>query len=141
MAENNPSGGAEPKPVGADLIIPVAAIIFTIYYISTIIGMKWEAQVSAFLVGGILFFLCTIFLIKTFFEVRSGKATLSFEALVNPISVIPKRVMLFGLTLLYILFLFRMVGSPLLHSRSCRWRCWCCRIGRTNGSSLACQQP
>ena len=102
MAENNPSGGAEPKPVGADLIIPVAAIIFTIYYISTIIGMQWEAQVSAFLVGGILFFLCTIFLIKTFFEVRSGKATLSFEALVNPISVIPKRVMLFGLTLLYI---------------------------------------
>jgi hypothetical protein len=102
MAENNPSDEAGPKPIGADLIIPVAAIIFTIYYISTILDMKWEAQVSAFLVGGILLFLCAIFLIKTFLEVRSGKATMSFEALINPISAIPKRAMLFGLTFLYI---------------------------------------
>ena len=104
MAENDPSGDAAPKSIGADLIIPVSAIVFTIYYISTIIDMKWEAQVSAFLVGGILLVLCTIFILKTLLQVRSGKATLTFDDIVDPVSAIPKRFMLFGLTLSYIIF-------------------------------------
>lgn len=103
MAENIPSGGDEPKSIGAELIIPVSAIIFTTYYISTIYDMKWEAQVSAFLVGGILYTLCTIFIIRSFLQVRAGKATMTFDTLVHPISAIPKRVMLFGLTLSYII--------------------------------------
>ena len=103
MAENDPSGGAEPKSIGADLIIPVSAVIFTIYYISTIVDMKLEAQVSAFLVGGILLALCAVFILKTILQVRSGKATLTFDDIVHPVSAIPKRFMLFGLTLSYII--------------------------------------
>ena len=102
MGESIPSGGDGPTSVGAELIIPVSAIIFTTYYISTIIDMKWEAQVSAFLVGGILYTLCTIFIIKTLLQARAGKVKLSFDTLIDPISAIPKRVMLFGLMVLYI---------------------------------------
>ena len=103
MADKNLSIDAEPKSIGADLIITVSAIIFTIYYISTIIDMKWEAQVSAFLVGGILLILCTIFIFRTILQVRSGKATLSFNSIVNPTSAIPNRLMLFALMALYII--------------------------------------
>ncbi len=44
----------EKKHVGGELVIPVAALIFTIYYFVTIIDVPWTAQVSALFVGTIL---------------------------------------------------------------------------------------
>ena len=37
--------------IGGELIIPIAAVIFTLYYFSTIAHSPWTAQVNAFLVG------------------------------------------------------------------------------------------
>ena len=51
--EPSPDGPGK-KSLGPDLIIPVAAILFTLYYFSTIIDSPWTAQVSAFFVGSIL---------------------------------------------------------------------------------------
>jgi hypothetical protein len=36
------------QPLGSDLIIPTAAVIFTLYYFYSIIDTPWTAQVSAF---------------------------------------------------------------------------------------------
>ena len=53
--ENGQKSGKPEKPaVGAELVLPVAALLFTIYYFTTIINVPWTAQVSAFFVGTIL---------------------------------------------------------------------------------------
>ncbi|MBT3361541.1 MAG: tripartite tricarboxylate transporter TctB family protein [Rhodospirillales bacterium] len=97
------SGGtSEKKHVGGELLIPVAGIIFTIYYFSTILDSPWTAQVSAFFIGSVLTLLVTIFLIKTFVEVRNGKVDLQLGPLIAPNAMIPKRVALLALTIGYI---------------------------------------
>ena len=43
-----------PRQLGGELVIPVLAVVFTLYYFSSIWNSPWTAQVSAFMVGGIL---------------------------------------------------------------------------------------
>ena len=99
------SENREKTPVGADLLIPGAAIAFTLYYFSTIIDSPWTAQVSAFFVGSILLALCLILLASIARRVARGEASLRFDPLITPAAVVPKRLALFGLTLGYIFFI------------------------------------
>jgi hypothetical protein len=92
----------EKKHLGGDLVIPVAALAFTLYYFSTIIDSHWTAQVSAFFIGAILIFLILIFIVKSVVSLRRGEADLGMDSLLNPRSFILKRLALLGLTLGYI---------------------------------------
>jgi hypothetical protein len=92
----------EKKHLGGDLVIPVAALAFTLYYFSTIIDSHWTAQVSAFFIGAILIFLILIFIVKSVVYLRRGEADLGMDSLLNPRSFILKRLALLGLTLGYI---------------------------------------
>lgn len=69
------------KPVrqlGGELVIPVLAIGFTLYFFSTIWNSPWTAQVSAFAVGGILLLVCGIFVLRCILWLRAGQGTLGF---------------------------------------------------------------
>ena len=103
MDEQSGTGKPEKKAIGGDLVIPVAALFFTLYYFTTIIDSPWTAQVSAFFVGTILIFLVIVFLVVTVRSVVRGEADWRFESLLAPVSYIPKRIALFGLTLGYII--------------------------------------
>ena len=61
MAEDTGNKNLERKSIGSELIIPVAALLFTIYYFYTIIDAPWTAQVAAFIVGSILIVLIMFF--------------------------------------------------------------------------------
>ncbi len=89
----------EKKHLGGDLVIPVAALAFTLYYFSTIIDSPWTAQVSAVFIGSILIFLILIFIVKSVVSLRRGDADLGMDSLLNPRSFILKRLALLGLTL------------------------------------------
>jgi Tripartite tricarboxylate transporter TctB family len=102
MADTTPSRDSAPRPIGAELIIPIAAIAFTVYYFWTILGTPWTAQVSAFFVGTILLLLSVAFVAKRAFEVRRGRATLGLGDLVTHADVTSGRAAIFVLTLLYI---------------------------------------
>lgn len=103
MAEHPREAVAERKPVGGELIIPVIAFVFTLYYFWTIIDVPWIAQVSAFFVGVILIFLLAIFFIRTGLQVRRGEADLRVHTLIDPVWFLPKRLGLLGLTIGYVL--------------------------------------
>lgn len=92
----------ERKHVGGDLIIPVAGIAFAFYYFSTIIESPWTAQVSAVFVGSVLIVLVLMLLIKTTLLVSRGEADLRLDNLVAPRAFVPKRLILFALTIGYI---------------------------------------
>ncbi len=94
----------EKKHAGGELVIPVAALLFTIYYFVTIIDVPWTAQVSALFVGTILIVLIGVFLVKTVKAVRAGDADFGMQALVEPVSFVPKRLVLFAITFGFIIF-------------------------------------
>ena len=107
------TGEPEKKHIGADLVIPAVAVIFTLYYFSTIINwpwnpderyISWTAQVSAFFIGSVLIALIAAFAIYKFMEIRQGKADLGFQRLTEPFSFMPTRAGLFALTISYIFF-------------------------------------
>ena len=104
---NNPTrpdtGNAEARPpVGGQLVIPVAAVLFTLYYFTTIIDSPWTAQVSAVLIGGILIALCLIFIAKQGFRVYRRRATLGLSELYSAQDLTSGRAALFTITLGYI---------------------------------------
>ena len=100
------------RPVGGDLIIPIAAVAFTLYYFASIIDSPWEAQVNAFFVGSILLVLVLILLIKTGYELRSGEASLRLGALIEPVRMAPKRLILLLLAIGYV-FVIEWLGFTL----------------------------
>lgn len=129
MSNAPESESGEKQSLGSDLIIPVAAIAFTLYYFYSIIDTPWTAQVSAFFNGSILLLLCAIFLIGVAARRMRGEGTLRFNTLLEPVAVAPKRAALFALTVAYILcidwagftittFLFLVLGMLLLSGRN-----------------------
>jgi len=106
MHMSEQQGGGSPtgdrRHVGGELIVPVAGLLFTIYYFSTIIESPWTAQVSAFFVGAILTALIVAFLIKTGIEWTRGAVDLKAGPIADPIALVPKRIALLALTIGYI---------------------------------------
>ena len=102
MADTTPSRDAEPRPIGAQLIIPIAATAFTVYYFTTILDTPWTAQVSAFFVGTILLILCVGFVAKQAYELRRGRVTLGLGDLVTHADWSSGRAAIFALTIFYI---------------------------------------
>lgn len=85
------------------MIIPIAAVAFTLYYFSSIINSPWEAQVNAFFVGTILIFLVAIQLVRSARQLLTGEGDLSLGELFGPRAILPKRLLLLLFTLGYLL--------------------------------------
>jgi hypothetical protein len=104
MTDRDGQEEPEKKSLGGDLILPIGAFLFTLYYFYTIISVPRIAQISAFFVGTILIFLLILLGVRIAKEVKAGTADLGLGRLVEPRSFIPKRLALLGLTLGFIFF-------------------------------------
>ena len=93
------------RQIGGELVIPVLAIAFTLYYFSTIIDSPWTAQVSAGALGSVLLVLCTVFVVRSAVELRRGEGAFGFANLVNREDLSTGRVWLFLATLGYCLLI------------------------------------
>ncbi len=71
------------RQLGGELLIPAMAVAFTIYYFTTIWNSPWTAQVSAFLVGGVLLAVCAAFVLRCALLLSQGGASLGFGNLVS----------------------------------------------------------
>jgi hypothetical protein len=105
MEDQSDARKRERKAIGGELIIPVAALAFTIYYFVTILDVPWSAQVSAFFVGAILILLVIAFFIRTTVALLRGEVTLRPGQILQPVSFIPKRIVLTALIISYIFFI------------------------------------
>jgi hypothetical protein len=94
--------GSERRHIGGELVIPIAALAFTLYYFVTIAASPWTAQVSAFFVGTILIVLILVFFIRAGLLLRRGSADLRLDGLFAPTRFINKRLGLLALTIGYI---------------------------------------
>lgn len=96
------------RQIGGELVIPLIAVGFTIYFFSTIWNSPWTAQVSAFLVGGILLFVCAIFFVRSVIWLRRGEGTLGFGNLISMDDMRTGRIGLFATTIAYVAFIDRL---------------------------------
>jgi hypothetical protein len=102
MDEHRSPRRRQTRPVGGDLIIPIAALAFTLYYFSSIISSPWEAQVNAFFVGSILIVLVAVQLVRSGRQLLIGEGDLRLGDLVGPSAIFCKRLLLLLLTIGYV---------------------------------------
>ncbi len=93
------------KGVGADLIIPAAALLFTLYYFWSIWNSPWTAQVSAFFVGTILMVLIAAFILKTAIALYRKEVHLGVAELLAPRSLLSMRIGLLMMTIGYVIII------------------------------------
>ncbi|MCG6904866.1 MAG: tripartite tricarboxylate transporter TctB family protein [Rhodobacter sp.] len=97
-----------PRQLGGELVIPVLAVIFTLYFFATIWNSPWTAQVSAFMVGGILLLTCTIFMVRCVLWLRQGSASLGFGNLFSRDDIVTGRIGLLVCTVGYCVLIDRL---------------------------------
>ncbi|HEY9057280.1 MAG TPA: tripartite tricarboxylate transporter TctB family protein [Aurantimonas sp.] len=66
------------KPVGADLIIPVAAGAYAIYYVLSVWNFPWQAQMSGIILAALMLLLVGIYLVRVVIGLRRERYTLGF---------------------------------------------------------------
>ena len=97
-----------PRALAGELLIPILAVAFTLYFFSTIWNSPWTAKVSAYLVGGVLLTVCAIFFVRFAVMYKNGKALLSFGYLFSRDDISSGRVGLVILTVAYCAFIDRL---------------------------------
>ncbi len=106
---------SEPKPkqqIGGESIIPIIALIFTLYYFHSIVDSPWTAQVNAFMVGSVLILVIGIFFYSRIKMLIDGDAEIRFSKLLAPYDILGKRLTFIGITIGY-LFVINWVGFTL----------------------------
>lgn len=103
-----PSNSEPPRMLASELIIPVLAVAFTLYFFSSIWNSPWTAKVSAFMVGGILLTVCAIYFLKFAVNYRKGRALLSFGYLFSREDIASGRLGLAIATIAYCVLIDRM---------------------------------
>ena len=94
-----------PRQIGGELVIPILAVGFTIYFFSTIWNSPWTAQVSAFIVGGILLLVCAIFFVRAGIWLVRGEGTLGVGNLFTMDDIRTGRIGLLVTTIAYVMFI------------------------------------
>ena len=105
MDKESKSSKPGKENVSGELVIPIAAVIFTLYYFLTIIKSPWTAQVSAFFIGAVLITLASILTINRLLLVKRGAAELGIRQLAGSSSLMLRRVGLLILTISFIVTL------------------------------------
>lgn len=94
--------GAEKESLGGDLVIPALALAFAAYFFVSIADLNWEAKANGVMIGAILVGLVAIQIGRVVLRLRAGTATLGFARLIEPLHVLPQRLLMVALTALFI---------------------------------------
>jgi hypothetical protein len=94
-----------PRQIGGELVIPIVAVGFTLYFFTTIWNSPWTAQVSAFMVGGVLLTVCAIFFVRCALWLSRGEGTLGFGNVFTMDDIRTGRIGLLLTTIGYVAFI------------------------------------
>ena len=91
-----------PKAYGADLVIPVLAGAFTVYFLWTISGLEWEAKANGVFVGAALLILVAAQVVRALAGIARGRGRLGFGPLLEPREALPKRLGMLAITIAFV---------------------------------------
>ena len=89
-------------PLGADLVIPLLALAFVIYFFVDIRGLDWEAKANGVIIGSTLLVLIAAQVARIAWQVAKKRATLSTRPLWEPREVMGKRLGMVAVTIAFI---------------------------------------
>ena len=95
----------EKAPLGADLVIPLLALGFAIYFFWSIADLAWEAKANGVVIGVALIALVVVQVARIALAVAQGRADLRTDVLWQPRDVLVKRVGMVAVTIAFILLL------------------------------------
>jgi hypothetical protein len=97
---------ASPKaPLGADLVIPLLALGFAIYFFWSIADLAWEAKANGVVIGAALVGLVLIQVARVALALARGQGDLRTDPLWQPREVLLKRIGMVAVTVVFILLL------------------------------------
>lgn len=96
---------SEPKqrPRLVDLIIPLLAVGYSIYYVASVQNFPFQAQITGLLLGSILGFLCMVLFIRFVWQARHAGVRIGWIELIGDMPIGPRRLVFTGLILVSIL--------------------------------------
>jgi hypothetical protein len=96
---------SQKPPLGADLVIPLLAIGFSIYFFWSIADLAWEAKANGVVIGVALVALVVLQVARIALAVARGQGDLSTAPLWQPREVLLKRLGMVAVTVAFILLL------------------------------------
>ncbi len=90
------------ESLGADLVIPLLALAFAVYFFISIADLAWEAKANGVLIGTVLVVLIGLQAVRIGTRLVRGTGVLSFDRLLQPHYAQGKRI---GMVLLTVLFI------------------------------------
>lgn len=91
-----------PQRFGADLLLPVAASLYAIYYVASVWSFPPEAQRSGFFLAGLLLCLTTVFFVRTAIGALRGGWRFDISPLLGPYQGRGARLAFVALILVYL---------------------------------------
>jgi hypothetical protein len=91
------------KPVGADLILPVAASLYAIYYVASVWDFPPEAQRSGIFLATMLLVFTGLYFLRTLVQGMRGELKLDFSQITGSPDGRMARIGFLGLILVYLL--------------------------------------
>ena len=95
----------EKASLGADLVIPLLALGFAIYFFWSITDLAWEAKANGVVIGAALIGLVVVQVARIAWEIAQGRADLGTGVLWEPRDVLLKRLGMVAITVAFILLL------------------------------------
>jgi Tripartite tricarboxylate transporter TctB family len=92
-------------PLGADLVIPLLALGFAIYFFWSIADLAWEAKANGVAIGVVLIALVVLQVGRIALAVARGQGDLRTDPLWQPRDVLLKRLGMVAVTVAFILLL------------------------------------
>jgi Tripartite tricarboxylate transporter TctB family len=92
-------------PLGADLVIPLLALGFAIYFFWSITDLAWEAKANGVVIGAALIALVVLQVARIALGVARGEGDLRTDPLWQPRDVLLKRLGMVAVTVAFILLL------------------------------------
>lgn len=102
IAETAPQGQKKKRSIGADLVIPIMAAGYALYYIYTILDYPMEAQINGLFLGISLCSLVVVMLVRVAVQWFRGEVDFGMHRLLAPMTMIPTRLAFMALTVGYI---------------------------------------
>jgi hypothetical protein len=93
---------SKPKAYGADLVIPVLALAFTLYFLQSISELEWEAKANGLFVGWALIALIGVQVVRIVVGYARGHGRFSFAPLLEPREALPKRLGMLAITIAFV---------------------------------------
>jgi hypothetical protein len=85
--------------LGAELVLPVAALAFAAYFLVSTADLQWEAKANGVIIGGLLVLLLAVQFVRSALAYLRGRADFSFGTLLQPRDVLYKRLGMLAITI------------------------------------------